>query len=404
MIKNNLFRPALLIAAMTLSAMAAAESKTGDEKASAIKWSVSTGLGYDSNAYQAPSSAYVDYAALPAGSNPIRVPDVKSGFFVPYEAKVEVEKTHSRDNKLIGSAALDGSFYLGGLSNANEYNVGLNGGVEHVMNREGKSEDTIYAGAIIGKHKQIYVDHDTGLGKTSTLTGADISGRYSYTSMGIEGAYKHRIGKFDYGFNGQYVLNDYEDPVVVTQEDHSYLTVGADADLALAAQTRLNISLEHSVRDYSKRKSRNAQGALLNANPLLKYTYDAFGITLRHRISPEWLAYADFDIRKRADNNVGYNDYDQNRIGGRILFEQGRIKGRLALHHWERDYPNGFAFDKPIGGAKTYSGNDLKLNAELEQGKNSALWAELVYDAQTSTDLRYDYVRTLLMAGMKWAY
>jgi len=401
--KRETFQPAALVIAMALSATATAATapEQSPAKAIAFNWSAKTGLGYDSNAYRAPSSSYTDLApAVPVPVNPT----TKSGVFVPFEIKIDAETNSGKNNRLIGSAALDGSLYLGsGLGNASEYNIDFAGGIEHVLKREGKSEDTLYFGGLIGKHKQVYVDHDTGQSKT-TAGLIDISGRYSYFSVGAEAEYKHRIGKFDYGFNGKLMINDYEDPIVVSQEDHTYFTLGADASVPLASQTRMNFSFDHKIRDYSKRHSRDAQGRLANANPLLTYTYDKLGVTVRNRFSEQWLVYGDLDLTQRADNNVGYNDYSQNRIGGRVLFEQGNIKGRLALHHWSRDYPNGFAFDRPVGGSKTYSGNDLKITAELAQSKNTAYWAELVYDSQTATDLRYDYVRTLVMAGMSWAY
>ena len=370
-----------------------------------FRWSAMTGLGYDSNAFQAPHSTYVDYAALPIGSNPTVVPQKKSGILVPFEIKADVAQNQDQATRLLGAASAGGSIYPGGsLSNANEYNLRLRGGYENILGRKAKSENTLYVGALIGKHKRIYVDHDSGLEKTTTLSGTDISSRYSYTNFGIEAEYKHRVGKINYGLNGRYLLYDYDDPVAVSQLDHDYYRIGADASFPFAQQTRLNISFDHSVRDYANRHSRNAQGAILNANPLALFTYNSVGASLRSRISPEWLLYADLDHSQRSDGYVSYDDYKENRYGARLLYERGRLKTRLSLHHWVRDYPNGFAFDVAGQGAKNYSGNDLKFKAELEQTKNSALWAELVHDAQSATDLRYDYIRTQITAGMSWTY
>ena len=404
--KKILFHPAVLIVAMSLPAVAFAASTPSvvePNNQSGITWTASTGLGYDSNVYQAPRATYIDYAALPAGSNPTVIPKAKSGFFVPYDIKLNVARSRDQDNRLIGSAAADGSFHFGGLSNANEYSAGLGGGLEHVLARKGKLEDTLAVGAFIKKRKQVYVDHDSGISK-ATVGGSNISDRYSYMSMGVEAEYKHKISNIDYGFNGQYVLNDYDDPIVVSQLDHTYYTLGADASIPVTSETKLNLSLNHSARDYSDRHSRNAQGVYLNANPLLQYTYNAFGTTLRSRLSPEWLAYLDFDHTRRSDNYVGYGDYRENKYGARLIYEQGSIKTRLSLHHWKQDYPKGFAFDIAGRGAKDYSGNDLKIKAEWAQTKNTALWSELVYTAQNTTDLRYDYERKQIMAGMSWAY
>lgn len=395
-------KTSVFIFAMSMPVVALAATAPKTEQG--INWSFVTGLGYDSNVYHAPSAAYIDYAAIPLGLNPTVVPKKKSGTFIPYEIKVELAKNHDRDIRLLGSATSDGSFYLGGLNNANDYNVRLNAGPEFVMSRAGKSEDTFFVGAVLGKHKQVYVDHDSGLDKTTTLTGTDISNRYSYMSTGLEAKYKHRTGSIDYGIHGQYILYDYENPAVGANEDHVYSRFGGDVSLPVVSQIKLDLSLDHSVRDYSGRHTHNALGVYSSANPLLLYTYNSYGATLRDRISPDWLLYLDYDLTLRTDAYVGYNNYKENRCGVRLLFEQGRFKSRLALRHWGRDYPNGFAFDLPAQGAKTYSGNDLTFKAELEQSKNTSLWAELVYKAQHSTDLRYDFVGSQIMAGISWAY
>ena len=212
-----LFHPAVLVVALTLPAIASAASAPASAPKTApvveqsnITWSAATGLGYDSNAYRAPRASYVDYGALPIGSNPTVVPQAKSGFFVPYEIKADMAKIRDQDSRMLASAKADGSFYLGsGLSNASEYNMGLHGGFDYVLAREGKSEDTFYVGALIENHKRVYVDHDSGLGKTTTLSGRDISGLYSYTSFGVEAEYKHRTGKLDYGLYGKYTLYYY---------------------------------------------------------------------------------------------------------------------------------------------------------------------------------------------------
>lgn len=422
---NMQFRTAMIIIALASPAMAfaATESKppevepipatTEPEKSTAApepgssnyRWSAMAGLGFDSNAYQAPRSTYVDYAALPIGSNPTVVPQRKSGLFFPFEVMADVAQSYEKDTRLLGSASATGSLYPGGsVSDADEYNVRLRGGYEYVLESKRKSENTFYVGALVGKHKQIYVDHDSGVEKITTLSGIDISSRYSYTNFGFEAEYKHRIGSINYGFSGKYLLYDYDDPVAVSQLDHNYYRLGVDASIPVAQHTRLSVSFDHSVRDYANRHSRNAQGRILNASPLALFTYNSAGARLRNRISPHWLLYVDLDRSQRADSYVSYDDYQENRFGVRLLYDEGHVKTRLSLHHWARDYPNGFAFDLAGQGAKNYSGNDLKFKAELEQTKNSALWAELSHDYQSATDLRYDYVRTQIMGGVSWTY
>jgi len=398
--KRATFKPAVFVIAMTLSATAAAAAAPNQASANAIdfKWSAKTGLGYDSNAYQAPSSAYFDLA-----TGKQETPKVKSGFFVPYEAKVEVEKARNQDSTLIGSASIDGSLYLGsGLGNANESNLDLMAGVENVLKRKGKSKDMLYIGGVLERHNQTYVDHDSGLGKTTTLSGRDVSSLYNYTRIGIEAEYKNRTGAINFGLTGKLLSNDYEAQRGMPQQDHTYFRAGGDVDIPLVAQTGLNLSYNHVIRDYAYRHAHAADATF--TTKLLQYSYDTIGAELRSRLSAEWVLYADLDHTQRTDNNVGYGDYDQNRYGIRVLYSKDRIKSRLSLHQWARDYPNGFAFDVLGGGAKKYDGIDLRLKGELEQSKNSALWVELKHEIQNSTDLRYDFSHMLLMAGMSWAY
>ncbi|MBI3478814.1 MAG: hypothetical protein HY016_00405 [Nitrosomonadales bacterium] len=383
-------------------AFAATESESGSTD---LTWLFSAGLGYDGNAYRAQRAPFVDYAARPIGLNPTIVPQKQSGFFVPYKMKVAAEKEHGQDIRWLGSAAADGSFYpRDSLSNANQYNVRLLGGSEFIMGRKEKLEDTLYVGALLRKHRQVYVDHASGANKT-TSTGADISNRYNYFAIGGEAKYKHKTGEINYGLDGKYVAYDYEDPIAVSQLDNTYYSVGGNVHVPVAAKAKLNVFLRHAARNYSFRHALDAQGVYSSINnPLRLYTYNKFGLKLRNRLSSEWVLYLDADQSRRADAFVGYGDYTENKYGIRLLYEQGNFKSRVSVHHWGRDYPNGFAFDVAGQGPKTYSGNILKFKAELERGKNSSLWSEFDYKAQNTTDLRYDYARSQIIAGMSWEY
>ncbi|MFZ2542128.1 MAG: hypothetical protein WAW75_10220 [Gallionella sp.] len=396
--KKMPFHSTLFMVAMTLPVIASAASEANETpvaEQSTFNWTAMTGLGYDNNVFRAPRAAYTD---LSLGVPAVVIPQRKSGVFVPYEIKVDATKNRDYDSRLIGSAALDGSFYLGnGLASANQYGLTGSGGYEYVLARNEKSADTLYIGALVGTHKREYVDHDTGLGKTAF-------NRYNFLRFGVEAAYKSRAGILDYGLSGEYLLNDYEAPVTGSELDNSYLKLGAEVDVPISPMSKLNVAFNHSIRDYSNLRSRDNTGLSSVANPLLVYTYNDISFTLHNRISPDWLLYLDYDHTNRTDGTVGYNDYAKNRYGARALYGQGRIKARLSLHHWTRDYPSAFAFDVAAGGRKTYSGNDLKIKAEYEQTKNSALWTELLYKSQNTTDLRYDYVSSQFMAGMSWAY
>lgn len=82
----------------------------------------------------------------------------------------------------------------------------LSGGSEYVLAGKEKSLRTLYVGALLEGHEKVYVDHESGSGKTTTMTGTGIAGRSSYKSIGVEAKYRHRIGDIDYGLNGLYIL------------------------------------------------------------------------------------------------------------------------------------------------------------------------------------------------------
>lgn len=391
------FHPALAVFALVLSsaAHAAAPKESPD-----VDWYAEAGFGYDSNAYQAPRNAYMDYA-VGATQNQTVVPQAKSGFFVPYKAQVKAGKRHEKNGNMLGSATLSGRKYLGGLGNADEFNLEGKGGMTFELGNGGKNSREIYGGLVLEKHDQVYVDHDSGASKT-TAGGGNISNRYNYTTFGVEGEFKDDLGNIDYSIKGQFLQNDYDDPVVVSQLDHNYTSIGGNLDYKLKEGTKLNFSAAHSIRDYSARHARSANGVYTAANPLLKYTYDDLGVSLRDRISQEWLYYIDYDYSQRADGYVNYNDYKSHRFGGRVLFEQGQLKGRLALHHWKRDYSNAFAYDIAGQPRKNYSGNDLRVKAEFAQTRQLSYWAEVILGTQDSSDKRYAYDRKQLMAGARW--
>ncbi|MFZ2161448.1 MAG: hypothetical protein WAW02_04445 [Sideroxyarcus sp.] len=372
------------------------------QEADSIKfsWQVETGLGYDSNVFRAHDSAYVDYAAIPTGSNPTVVPQKSSGFFVPYKARAEAEKRHDLDGKLIGSATVSGRFYAGGLSKADEFGLQLNGGSEFDLGKNG-AKPKAYLGVLYVQQRKTYVDHDSGAEKT-TSAGTDISNRYNYSAMGVEAEYRNKVGSFDYKVKTLYQLRDYDDPVVVSQMDHKYLMLGADVDYSLSKAIELQFSGTHSTRDYSDRHARRADGVYSSANPLLKYTYDDLGVSLRNRAMEDWVYFVDYDFSKRVDGYVNYNDYTQQRFGGRLTYGQGAIKGRASLHFWRRDYSHAYAYDIVGQPAMTYNGSDLKLKAEYAQTKALSYWAEAVIDRQISSDLRYDFDRMQIMAGVSW--
>ncbi len=415
--KGVLLRPLLFAAAMAISGAsfgqegAEPELEPGaveiprDKEAEGVRLFAKTGLGFDSNVFQAPSAPYVDYYAglLLGGANPLVVPQKKSGFFVPYALGAATAKKLNGDSALVGSAKMDGRYYpAGSVSYANQYTARLRGGSEYVLGREGKQENTVYIGALLTKHQQIYTNHATGLPKTTIVSGTDISNRYNYMGIGVEAAYKHKTGSVSYGLKAQLIQNTYDDPVVVSKLDHTYYKVGGNVGFHVAPKTRLAFDARYAVRDFSKRHTHDLTGVYSVNNPLLKYSFNTVGAKLRHQFADAWSAMVDYEYVQRVDHFVGYNDYSENKYGAGLQYGQDGLTAKLALHHFARNYPNAFAFDVLGMPQKTYNGNDIEFNAGSRLSNSMTLWADLLLQNRDTTDARYAYSRKQVMVGITW--
>ena len=399
-----------LVAAMPLTARSEeaydVKKATGRAAAQAgaeVPFSMETGIGigYDSNAYLAPSAPYIDYAQT---LNPTVTPVIHSGFFIPAYLKFKYNPNLDGRNRFVASYRFDGDVYASStLDNANTYSHKLSTGLEFVLGRKGKREDTFYVGPFLSYHRETYFDRDTGVEKTTTVSGTNISNRYNYSSVGLEAEYKKRTTAVQYALRAMVEQRDYDDPVVVAQYDHTYYLIGGEVELPLAKPTELTLSYDYKVRDYEDRHARGANGVYSTTNPLQKYTYHDIGATLRNRFGKVLVVYLDASRLIRTDEYVGYNDYTEEEFRVRIVTrEEKGTKLRAVLAYWKRDYPNAFAFDLLGQPRKEYDGFEAELKGELGLTGNWGLWMEYKYWNQNSSDPRYDYDRYQAMAGVKW--
>jgi len=384
----------LLIALLAPTAAFAAESD--------FKWSVGAALGYDDNAYLSPDAPYVDLAAT---GTPLVTPEKQSGLFADVGAGATYTHALSNSNKLIAEYKFTGDFYLdSALRNANEYKHRLTYGREHILRSKGARRDTVYFGAIASAVKDVYFDRDSGVDKATT-SGADISDRYSYRSIGAEAEYRNRVSRVQYGFSGSFERLDYKNPVVVRQYDHNYIKLAADIGFDITEGTKLSADYTYRLRDYSDRLSRDASGALLSTNPNLKYTYHTIGASLRQRLNRSWVVYLDGDYKLRDDGYVGYNDYDGTTFKVRALFKPaGPWSVRFSADTWKRNYSNAFAFDLPTQPAKAYKGSDADLRVEWTHSNGMTLWGGVDLVRQKSSDARYEYDRFRSGLGVEWNF
>jgi hypothetical protein len=373
-----------------------------DAVQSGLSWSASVGLAYDSNIYRAPSAPYVDEAP----SVPVAVtPDEQSGFYVPLGLKGVYRHLLNDSNALLTGYRFSGDLYIDSdFSNANNLSHKIRLGDEYTVKKNKAGSDTLYVGLLISSVKDQYVDRDSGLDQT-TSAAVDVSDRYSYNATGIEAAYKSNTGKIKYALKFKLINRDYDDPVVISQYDNTYMSLGGDVKFRLSKPSKLKLAVRHYTYDYDERPSRNVQGRLFASNPTRNYTYNEFSIAYAHRINKHWRGYAEYVIKKRSDDSVGYHDYDADKIRLRIKYRHNKkLQMKLALTSWQRDYPNAFAFDRQSQGELDYDGVIVEFDSKYHIDKHRSFVAKFNWRDDNSTDLRYEYERSKVLLGMKWEY
>jgi hypothetical protein len=360
-----------------------------------------TGVGYDDNAYLSPAAPYTDFAV---SSTPTVTPDVQSGFYVPLRFKAAYEGDLASRTRFLAAYRFSNDMYWQtGTDNADRYTHRLDAGLKFVLNREKRREDTLAVAPFAGLHRQIYVDHDTGLDKTSGVN--VISNRYNYRSTGLDAAYRNRTSAVPFEVRAFLEHRDYEDPPGITTElDNTYASIGAGAELRLTSQVRMEFNYDYARRDYSARKALDQNGSLVDGTTR-EYAYHKVNASIRNRLTQDLVLYLDYFRTIRNDLYVGYNDYLENRYRLRAIYDAGaalRLRAELSLG--EVDYDRAFAFENPTQPRKTLDRRDVRLAGEYRLGKPWSLETEYRARRQDSTDLRYAYDRDTLSTVVKWEY
>jgi len=383
----------VLLALFSVSA-----SATGAE----FEWSPALGIGYDNNPYLTPDDPYIDYAAL---GYPLVTPIRQSGMYADLGFDGRYSRALNEAAKLLVEYKLSGDYYFdSALSNADEYHHKFSLGREQILRTQGKRQDSVYVGGFVRNVRDVYFDRDSGIGKV-TASGTDVSERYNYNSLGLEAEYRNRTSDLQYVLKGLYEHRNYEDTVVIRQYDHDYVKLSADIGYRISAPTKLLAGYTYQLRDYSDRLSRDSLGRMLPSNPTLKYSYHTFDGSVRQRLSDAWVAYLDATYQTRTDAYVGYNTYDETDFRVRALYTPSDAWSmKLVLATWRRHYPNAFAFDNPTQVAKKYDGTDATIKIEYHQTQNRTLWGDIDFTKQNSTDDRYTYDRTQVVAGVQFNF
>lgn len=392
---------------LTLPVMCLALSSTlvtAAENPEKSAWSmeIEAGLGYDSNAYLAPGEAYVDYApATPTPVSPVK----HSGYFIPLSVDVGYNGRGESDRGLIMSYSFDGSFYpQSETKNANEYNSMLKGGMEFLLNSQGKREDTLSITPYFGIHDKTYFNRDTGDQMVSSVSGTDLSDRYSYKVIGLETELKHDTYRLPHSLHAEMARRDYVDPssTAFDSYDHDYFRIGGDVDFSIAKPTKLKLSYDYFTRKFDEWRARDLSGNYNTSGIAREYVYNQVGASLRQKLNDDFVIYLDYDVTDRKDNHVGYHDYRKNSYGLRAIYDKDQVRLKAKAVWWKRDYDNAYAFDNPTQPEMTYKAAEYSVKGDYDLTKTRGLWAEFKSVDQKSTDLRYQYDRYQVMAGVRW--
>lgn len=389
-IKNNRIMTQAFAAAMALS------SAAGVAYAGQVQVSADVGMGYNSNAYHAPSTTYIDLAKAAA---PTVVPNVQGGLFVPI--KLGVKYQISDDLQL--RYKFNSQFYLdSALSAADTYDHK----VKLLKDLEIGDDMQLQVGGLFGIHKQLYVDHDTGTEKLSNAN-INVSNRYTYQEMGAQAKLTKKISGIKLIGKGKFASLNYDDPIVISSLDHTLFQLGGFAQVKMMnGKAKVIVGYEYMTRSYRNRRSRDLT-AKLRTNPFLNYTYGTFSGKFSYKVNRYTRVFIDGELITRTDDFVGYNDYTKTKLKVRVLRKLGDdMSVRAKLAYSNTNYVRAFAFENPAAPKKTSSTTTLSLKGQYQLDAYGApmLWADTTYQNIDTNDLRYKYSYTELALGGDWKF
>jgi len=353
-------------------------------------------LNYDSNVYRTNDAAYVDLFQDPAGTITV-TPVVQSGFYFPLEAMVNYRHMLKKGVFATTGLNMDGSLYTGPkLKDATEYTLDYHLGLMYKTNRRAAIAELFFV-----NDKNIYYDRDSGDVKQSS-GGADISEKYVYSAYGVDMSYDYKRRKYDYFTSLLYENRDYKDTTFVSQMDHNILEMAVGGGYKLAKPLKVSVGYEYAANKYSDRHARQLNGKLFTSQPLLVYLYHTIDSRIRYRAGDNWIFSVKHKYQQRNDAGYqDYNDYVANEVSGNIVYRINKFRVKTSAGFHSRDYANALAFDKPEGGAKTYSYYKAAFKTSYKLKKWLSISGQLKYKDVVTNDLRYDYERYQISTGLK---
>ncbi len=390
--------------AITLTSPSAlADNGSNDDGSeSTASLSVLGGIGYDSNVYQSPSEPYYDYSL---SSAPRVTPKTHSGFFVPLELRGLYARAVTDNNSVFAGVDLAGRFHLDqDLRNADQDQQELTVGDTMVFSRHQKRRRMLKGELVFAAHHETYYDRDDGSDQ-ETSSGLDISNRYRYRSTGARFRYDDNLAKIRYGFQGTYLVRDYDDPQSVSQYDHRYYSLAGNVGFRAAKIANVKAGYKYYAYEYDERPARTRTGSLYSSNPALVYRYNLYELAFSKKLNEDWDAGIEADYTERTDEYVGYNDYRRTRYRANTRYRSaGQVTLDAGIEYWKRTYPNAYAFDRFGQPQKAYDGYEAQLKLAWKSRANGVVAVEVTKTKERTTDVRYEYDRHQILLSNEWKF
>jgi len=361
---------------------------------------IRTGYGHDDNAFRSPDTPYVDLAN-PA--QPVVVPVVQSGAYVPLKLSAKYQINSLPFEGFYGAYRLSGRYYVDEeLDNANEYVHEVSFGSEYEReDEEKKRERRVHSAFRVTQHDEVYYDPDDGLARDAN--DINIQDRMNYLQYGPELSARQSGEKISFGLKVKGQLWDYDDVDEVPEYDHEYFLFNLFGQWKFTNTSLLRVTTEYYTRRYGDRPAYDLDGQQRIGNPDLRYDYISLGLRARQRITDSmWFGF-DVERTERDDKYVGYNDYTRDSFAFEFHWNPNyRFDFEIEGEYRDYDYSNAFAFHEPTAGPKTQESLDVTLDVSYRMTRRFSLFAGVEYREVVSNDIRIQYDRMQYVLGLRY--
>ncbi|MEM1176113.1 MAG: tetratricopeptide repeat protein [Pseudomonadota bacterium] len=359
----------------------------------------SIGFGNNDNVYRSPGSNYVDLAN-PA--QPVVVPEITSGAFLPVELTLRYNLNSTEFENFYVAYRLKGDYYQDKeLDNANEFVQEISFGNSFIRERDDGVRTTVFSAFKIGQHVETYFDPDDGLERD--VAGVGIGDRLNFLRYGPELRVRRSGERLALGFKFKGQLRNYEDVEVVPEYDHEYLMLGLHGQYKFTRTSLIRVDVEAMTRSYGDRPSFDLDGRQRIGNPGVEYTYLVASVTARQRLTRNAWFGVEYERTDRTDGHVGYNDYLRDTFGFEARWRPSprfsiEANARYSLY----DFPNAFAFNNDQLSRKTLESAVGTVEAEWRLTRRLSLLGELQHRETVSNDSRIQFDQNRFMLSVSW--